>query len=94
MTDDKAAHDRLLAKARRLIGLNDEIWAEMTTSCAGTVRLGVLIHLLVFLWSFSFIVDFVRDSGVYNSRPSSIAGCLSAPAYPSEQCLILKGASL
>jgi DNA-binding transcriptional LysR family regulator len=36
-----AAGDRLLAKARRLIGLNDEIWAEMTTACAGPVRLGV-----------------------------------------------------
>ena len=36
-----AAGDRLLPKARRLIGLNDEIWAEMTTGCAGPVRLGV-----------------------------------------------------
>lgn len=36
-----AAGERLLAKARRLIGLNDEIWAEMTTGCAGMVRLGV-----------------------------------------------------
>lgn len=36
-----AAGDRLLPKARRLIGLNDEIWAEMTTACAGPVRLGV-----------------------------------------------------
>ncbi len=36
-----ASGDRLLPKARRLISLNDEIWAEMTTGCAGPVRLGV-----------------------------------------------------
>jgi DNA-binding transcriptional LysR family regulator len=41
-----AAGDRLLAKARRLIGLNDEIWAEMTTSFGGTVRLGVPYDLV------------------------------------------------
>lgn len=41
-----ASGDRLLAKARRLIGLNDEIWAEMTTGCAGTVRLGVPYDLV------------------------------------------------
>jgi len=41
-----AAGDRLLTKARRLIGLNDEIWAEMTTGCAGTVRLGVPYDLV------------------------------------------------
>jgi DNA-binding transcriptional LysR family regulator len=41
-----ASGDRLLAKARRLIGLNDEIWAEMTTGCTGTVRLGVPYDLV------------------------------------------------
>lgn len=41
-----AGGQRLLAKARRLIGLNDEIWVEMTTGCAGTVRLGVPYDLV------------------------------------------------
>lgn len=36
------AGERLLGQARRLLGLNDEIWAEMTASVAeGRVRLGV-----------------------------------------------------
>jgi DNA-binding transcriptional LysR family regulator len=41
-----AAGDRLLPKARRLIGLNDEIWTEMTTRCEGALRLGVPYDLV------------------------------------------------
>jgi len=41
-----AGGERLLAKARRLIRLNDEIWAEMTTAFAGRVRLGVPYDLV------------------------------------------------
>ncbi|MFX7052508.1 LysR family transcriptional regulator, partial [Acinetobacter baumannii] len=34
--------ERLIAKARRLLALNDEIWAEMTADVfKGRVRLGV-----------------------------------------------------
>uniref|UniRef100_UPI0013D8274A LysR family transcriptional regulator n=1 Tax=Klebsiella pneumoniae TaxID=573 RepID=UPI0013D8274A len=34
--------ERLIAKARRLLALNDEIWAEMTAEVfRGRVRLGV-----------------------------------------------------
>ncbi len=36
------AGERMLGKARRLLGMNDEIWLEMTTSALqGRVRLGV-----------------------------------------------------
>lgn len=41
-----AAGDRLLPKARRLIGLNDEIWTEMTARCEGALRLGVPYDLV------------------------------------------------
>ena len=34
--------ERLLGKARRMLGLNDDIWAELTTpACAGEVKLGL-----------------------------------------------------
>ncbi len=41
-----AAGDRLLPRARRLIGLNDEIWTEMTAHCEGALRLGVPYDLV------------------------------------------------
>lgn len=41
-----AAGDRLLPKARRLIGLNNEIWTEMTARCEGALRLGVPYDLV------------------------------------------------
>lgn len=40
------AGERLLPRARRLVGLNDEIWAEMTTRLAGALRLGVPYDLV------------------------------------------------
>src|SRR5215203_683355 len=43
-----AAGERLFAKAKRMLALNDEIWAEMTTPIyEGGVRLGIpydLVH--------------------------------------------------
>jgi len=41
------AGERLLGKARRLLGLNDEIWSEMTAKVTrGSVRLGVPYDLI------------------------------------------------
>jgi len=41
------AGERLLGKARRLLGLNDEIWAELTTPAfTGEVRLGMPYDLV------------------------------------------------
>jgi DNA-binding transcriptional LysR family regulator len=41
------AGERLFGKAKRLLGLNDEIWAEMTTNIVdGKVRLGVPYDLV------------------------------------------------
>jgi DNA-binding transcriptional LysR family regulator len=42
-----AAGERLLGRARRLLSLNDEVWAEMTgRAVGGTVRLGVPYDLV------------------------------------------------
>ena len=42
-----ASGERLLGKARRLLGLNDELWAEMTAvSVEGVVRLGAPYDLV------------------------------------------------
>ncbi len=42
-----ASGERLLGKARRLIGLNDELWADMTAAAvAGRVRLGAPYDLV------------------------------------------------
>ena len=42
-----ASGERLLGKARRLLGLNDELWAEMTaTTVEGRVRLGAPYDLV------------------------------------------------
>lgn len=43
------AGERLFGRAKRLLGLNDEIWAEMTNPVEGRVRLGVPHDLVAYL---------------------------------------------
>lgn len=55
-----ATGERLLTKARRLLGLNDELWHEMTpTSLKTPVRLGAP-HDLTGTWLVSILKDFAQ----------------------------------
>ena len=66
--------------ARRLIGLNDEIWAEMTTGCAGTVRLGVPYDLVGTALA-PILKGFAEASPLVESQSCSRV-VVSAPAIP------------
>ena len=71
-----SAGERLFGRAKRMLALNDEIWAEMTTPLyEGEVRLGipndlVNTYLPTFLKSFARAYPKVRISLECNTTPS------------------------
>lgn len=79
-----ASGERLLGKARRLLGLNDELWAEMTTATAeGKVRLGAPYDLVgscvaPILKSYADAYPQVEISLVCASSPELLASLRNA----------------
>lgn len=67
--------ERLYAKAKRLLGMNDEIWAEMTTPAFdGEVRLGVPYDLVG-----NYMPTILKAFAVAHPRVEISLVCLTSP---------------
>lgn len=67
--------ERLYARAKRLLGLNDEIWAEMTTNAfEGAVRLGVPSDLVE-----NYLPPILKGYARQHPKVDITLTCLSSP---------------
>lgn len=67
--------ERLYARARRLLALNDEIWAEMTAAaCDGALRLGVPYDLVE-----TYLPPILKTFARQHPRVEITLSCLSSP---------------